>query len=115
MPCLEKAGFPGAPFDFRVEGVTAIEKTDELTGLASIEITDPKRRGQAGKDLRPMVRIVDAKGKDLVIPGTDLPAQYLLPPRAVVTVQNGAEVGVGEDRRSRSQPERVILTSVAPR
>ncbi|MBS3958182.1 MAG: DNA-directed RNA polymerase subunit beta' [Xanthomonadaceae bacterium] len=79
-----------------VEGVTAIEKTDELTGLASIEITDPKRRGQAGKDLRPMVRIVDAKGKDLVIPGTDLPAQYLLPPRAVVTVQNGAEVGVGD-------------------
>ena len=79
-----------------VEGVTAIEKTDELTGLASIEITDPKRRGQAGKDLRPMVRIVDAKGKDLQIPGTDLPAQYLLPPRAVVTVQNGAEVGVGD-------------------
>jgi DNA-directed RNA polymerase subunit beta' len=79
-----------------VEGVTAIEKTDDLTGLTAIEITDPKRRGQAGKDLRPMVRIVDAKGKDLQIPGTDLPAQYLLPPRAVVTVQNGAEVGVGD-------------------
>ncbi|MGL6290783.1 MAG: DNA-directed RNA polymerase subunit beta', partial [Silanimonas sp.] len=79
-----------------VEGVTAIEKTDDLTGLTAIEITDPKRRGQAGKDLRPMVRIVDAKGKDMQIPGTDLPAQYLLPPRAVVTVQNGAEVGVGD-------------------
>ena len=79
-----------------VEGVTLVEKVDELTGLASVEIIDPKRRGAAGKDLRPIVRIVDAAGKDLNIPGTDLPAQYLLPPRAVITLQNGAAVGVGD-------------------
>jgi DNA-directed RNA polymerase subunit beta' len=79
-----------------VEGITAIEKTDELTGLASVEITDPKRRGSAGKDLRPIVRIVDERGKDLTIPGTDLPAQYLLPPRSIVTLQDGAPVGVGD-------------------
>ncbi|MBB5209806.1 DNA-directed RNA polymerase subunit beta' [Chiayiivirga flava] len=79
-----------------VEGMTVIEKTDELTGLASVEITDPKRRGSAAKDLRPIVRIVDEKGKDLNIPGTDLPAQYMLPPRAVVSLQDGASVGVGD-------------------
>ncbi|MEJ1250597.1 DNA-directed RNA polymerase subunit beta' [Denitratimonas tolerans] len=79
-----------------VEGVTVIEKIDELTGLASVEITDPKRRGSTGKDLRPIVRIVDAGGQDINIPGTDLPAQYLLPPRAVLTLQNGAPVGVGD-------------------
>ncbi len=79
-----------------VEGITAIEKTDELTGLASIEITDPKRRGSAGKDLRPIIRIIDGNGKDLSIPGTDLPAQYLLPPRSVVNLQDGAPVGVGD-------------------
>ena len=79
-----------------VDGVTVIEKTDELTGLASREITDPKRRGSTGKDLRPIVRIVDAKGKDLNIPGTDLPAQYLLPPRSIVNLQDGAPVGVGD-------------------
>jgi len=79
-----------------VEGVTTIEKTDELTGLASVEITDPKRRGSMGKDLRPIVRIVDAKGKDMSIPGTDMPAQYLLPPRSLVNLQNGAPVGVGD-------------------
>jgi DNA-directed RNA polymerase subunit beta' len=90
----EVAGF--VRFVDFVEGVTAIEKTDELTGLASIEITDPKRRGSAGKDLRPIVRIVDGNGKDLAIPGTDLPAQYLLPPKSVVTLQDGAPVGVGD-------------------
>jgi DNA-directed RNA polymerase subunit beta' len=79
-----------------VEGVTAIEKTDELTGLASVEVTDPKRRGSAGKDLRPMVRIVDGDGNDLNIPGTDMPAQYLLPPRSIVTLQDNSPVGVGD-------------------
>ncbi|RDZ27644.1 DNA-directed RNA polymerase subunit beta' [Lysobacter silvisoli] len=79
-----------------VDGVTVIEKTDEQTGLASREITDPKRRGSQGKDLRPVVRIVDKNGKDLSIPGTDLPAQYLLPPRSIVNLQDGAAVGVGD-------------------
>ncbi|WMJ67951.1 DNA-directed RNA polymerase subunit beta' [Stenotrophomonas sp. 24(2023)] len=79
-----------------VDGVTVIEKTDELTGLASREITDPKRRGTQAKDLRPIVRIVDGKGNDLSIPGTDLPAQYLLPPRSIVNLQDGAPVGVGD-------------------
>jgi DNA-directed RNA polymerase subunit beta' len=90
----EVAGF--VRFVDFVDGITVIEKTDELTGLASREITDPKRRGSMGKDLRPIVRIVDAKGKDLNIPGTDLPAQYLLPPRSIVNLQDGAPVGVGD-------------------
>lgn len=90
----EVAGFIRL-IDF-VDGITVIEKTDELTGLASREITDPKRRGTQAKDLRPIVRIVDAKGNDLSIPGTDLPAQYLLPPRSIVNLQDGAPVGVGD-------------------
>lgn len=90
----EVAGF--VRFVDFVDGITVIEKTDELTGLASREITDPKRRGSQGKDLRPLVRIVDKDGKDLSIPGTDMPAQYLLPPRSVVNLQDGAAVGVGD-------------------
>ncbi|MFT3761011.1 MAG: DNA-directed RNA polymerase subunit beta' [Pseudoxanthomonas sp.] len=90
----EVAGF--VRFVDFVDGVTVIEKTDELTGLASREITDPKRRGSTGKDLRPIIRIVDKNGKDLSIPGTDLPAQYLLPPRSIVNLQDGAAVGVGD-------------------
>ncbi|GHC08037.1 DNA-directed RNA polymerase subunit beta' [Thermomonas carbonis] len=90
----EVAGFMRF-IDF-IDGVTVIEKTDDLTGLASREITDPKRRGTQAKDLRPLVRIVDKDGKDLTIPGTDLPAQYLLPPRSIVNLQHGAAVGVGD-------------------
>ena len=90
----EVAGF--VRFVDFVDGVTVIEKTDELTGLASREITDPKRRGSQAKDLRPIVRIVDKKGNDLSIPGTDLPAQYLLPPRSIVNLQDGDAVSVGD-------------------
>ena len=79
-----------------IDGNTVQEQIDELTGLASSVVTDPKRRGSAAKDLRPMVRLVDKKGGELRLPGTDIPAQYFLPAGAIVSLQNGAEVGVGD-------------------
>ncbi|MET0050190.1 MAG: DNA-directed RNA polymerase subunit beta', partial [Candidatus Thiodiazotropha sp.] len=83
-------------FENFVDGVTVQKKTDEVTGLSSLEIIDPKQRPAAGKDIRPMVKLVDAKGKDLNIAGTDIPAHYYLPANAVVNVQDGADVGVGD-------------------
>ncbi|UXI67394.1 DNA-directed RNA polymerase subunit beta' [Tahibacter amnicola] len=79
-----------------VDGVTVQAQTDELTGLESAVVTDPKRRGTSAKDLRPTVRIEDRKGKELKLPGTDIPAQYFLPAGAIVSLQDGAEVGVGD-------------------
>ncbi len=79
-----------------IDGVTIQEQIDELTGLASAVVTDPKRRGTAAKDLRPIVRLEDKKGKQLKLPGSDVPAQYFLPAGAIVSLQNGAEVGVGD-------------------
>ena len=79
-----------------IDGITVQEQIDELTGLASAVVTDPKRRGTAAKDLRPIVRLEDKKGKQLKLPGSDVPAQYFLPAGAIVSLQNGAEVGVGD-------------------
>ncbi|MBZ0221746.1 MAG: DNA-directed RNA polymerase subunit beta' [Dokdonella sp.] len=81
--------------DFQ-DGITVQEQIDELTGLASAVVTDPKRRGTAAKDLRPMVRLLDKKGGELRLPGSDIPAQYFLPAGAIVSLQNGSEVGVGD-------------------
>nr|WP_207190949.1 DNA-directed RNA polymerase subunit beta' [Halochromatium salexigens] len=83
-------------FEDFIDGVTVQSKTDEVTGLASLEIMDPKQRPAAGKDLRPMVKLLDASGAELNIAGTDLPARYYLPALAIVTVSDGAEVGVGD-------------------
>jgi len=79
-----------------IDGITVQEQIDDLTGLQSAVVTDPKRRGVAAKDLRPLVRIEDKKGKDLRLPGTDIPAQYFLPAGAIISLQDGAEVGVGD-------------------
>ncbi|MEJ2534449.1 MAG: DNA-directed RNA polymerase subunit beta', partial [Gammaproteobacteria bacterium] len=79
-----------------VDGVTVQKKTDEITGLSSLVVTDPKQRGVAGKDLRPMVQLVDASGKELKIPGTDVFAHYFLPAEAIVGLEDGAEVAVGD-------------------
>jgi DNA-directed RNA polymerase subunit beta' len=79
-----------------VEGVSVQRTTDEITGLTSLVITDPKARGTAGKDLKPMVKLVDEKGKDLCIAGTDIPAMYFLPAGAIVGLEDGAKVGVGD-------------------
>jgi len=79
-----------------VDGVTVQKKTDEVTGLSSLEVIDPKQRPAAGKDIRPMVKLEDEDGNDMNIAGTDIPAHYFLPANAVVGVQDGADVGVGD-------------------
>ena len=79
-----------------VEGVTVDKQIDEVTGLTSMIVRDPKQRGTASKDMRPMVKLVDGKGEDLLLVGTDIPAQYFLPGGAIVTVSDGGEVGIGD-------------------
>ena len=79
-----------------IDGVTVQQHTDEVTGLSSIVIIDAKQRPTAGKDLRPMVKLVDAKGNDVNIAGTNLPANYALPGGAIVTVSDAVEVNVGD-------------------
>jgi DNA-directed RNA polymerase subunit beta' len=79
-----------------VEGVSVQRNVDEMTGISSQVVTDPKQRGSAGKDLRPMLKLVDDKGKDLCLAGTEIPAQYVLPAGAIVNVEDGGTVAVGD-------------------
>ena len=79
-----------------VEGTTVIREVDDITGMTSLVITDPKQRATSAKDLKPTVKLVNAKGKDLMIPGTDIPAHYPLPANAVIVVSDNGEVNVGE-------------------
>jgi DNA-directed RNA polymerase subunit beta' len=78
------------------DGITIKRQTDELTGLSTIEILDGKDRPQAGKDIRPMVKLVDEQGNDVFHPGTEMPAQYLLPAKAIVNLNDGADVQIGD-------------------
>ncbi len=79
-----------------IDQVTMTRQTDELTGLSSIVITDPAQRSSAGKEMRPMVKLIDAKGNDVMIAGTEIPAQYFLPGNAIVNLEDGSEVNIGD-------------------
>ena len=85
-----------AQFGEFIEGVSVQKEQDEITGLSSTVVIDPKQRPAAGKDMRPMVKLVDAKGDDLMIAGTDIPAQYFLPAGAIVGIEDGDIVKVGD-------------------
>ncbi|WP_413113825.1 DNA-directed RNA polymerase subunit beta' [Thaumasiovibrio sp. DFM-14] len=79
-----------------IDGVTVSRQTDELTGLSSVVILDAAERASAGKDMRPTIKLVDENGHDVMIPGTDMPAQYFLPGKAIVQLEDGANVGIGD-------------------
>jgi DNA-directed RNA polymerase subunit beta' len=90
----EAAGY--MKFQDFVDGVTVESRVDEHTGLSSIVAIDPKQRGAAGKDLRPIARLVDAKGKDLRFPDSKEAIAYPLSVGAIVVMEDGQKVGVGD-------------------
>jgi DNA-directed RNA polymerase subunit beta' len=49
------------------EGLTVAKQVDEVTGLSTLVVIDPKRRGSA-KVVRPQVKLIDANGKEVKIP-----------------------------------------------
>jgi len=79
-----------------IDGITMHKQTDDLTGLTSIVVADQKQRGASGKELKPMIKLVDDKGEDLYLAGTNLIAQYFLPADAIINFEDGAKVKIGD-------------------
>jgi DNA-directed RNA polymerase subunit beta' len=90
----EVAGF--IRFQDFIDGITVSSQVDEITGLSSTVVMDPKQRGAGGKDLRPVIKLVTSKGKEVCFANTDIPAVYALPPGALVNLEDGAQVSVGD-------------------
>jgi len=78
------------------EGISVQKETDDITGLSSIVVIDPKQRPTAGKDMRPLMTLVDEKGNDLNIAGTEQAARYFLPSGAIINIEDGNDVSVGD-------------------
>ena len=82
-------------FEDFVDDVTVTTQVDEFTGLTSILVLDPAQRG-AGVGYRPTARLVDSAGEPVFFPNTDIPAVYVLPAGAVLSMEDGATVVVGD-------------------
>jgi DNA-directed RNA polymerase subunit beta' len=88
----EVAGF--IKFQDFVDGMTVATQLDEVTGLSSTVVMDAKQRG--GKDLKPTIKLVNGKGKEITFANTVIPAVYTLPSGALINLEDGAKVSVGD-------------------
>jgi DNA-directed RNA polymerase subunit beta' len=77
------------------EGLTVAKQVDEVTGLSTLVVIDPKRRGST-KVVRPQVKLIDASGKEVKIPGTDHSVTIGFQIGALIQVRDGQDVGPGE-------------------
>ncbi|MBK7315504.1 DNA-directed RNA polymerase subunit beta' [Candidatus Aalborgicola defluviihabitans] len=84
-----------AHFENVEEGLTVAKQVDEVTGLSTMVVIDPKRRG-ATKVVRPQVKLIDATGNEVKIPGTDHSVTIGFPVGSLVQVRDGQDVGPGE-------------------
>ncbi len=77
------------------EGLTVAKQLDEVTGLSTLVVIDPKRRGST-KVVRPQVKLIDASGKEVKIPGTDHSVTIGFQIGSLIQVRDGMDVGPGE-------------------
>jgi DNA-directed RNA polymerase subunit beta' len=84
-----------AQFENVEEGLTVAKQVDDVTGLSTLVVIDPKRRGSA-KVIRPQVKLIDASGNEVKIPGTDHSVTIGFPIGALVQVRDGQDVNPGE-------------------
>ena len=84
-----------AKFENVEEGLTVAKQVDEVTGLSTLVVIDPKRRGSA-KVVKPQVKLIDANGNEVKIPGTDHSVTIGFQVGALIQVRDGMDVGPGE-------------------
>src|SRR6185437_9321702 len=81
------------------EGVTVIKEADEVTGLTTLKVIDPaKVKGAKSKDksLRPIARLLDAKGREVKIADTDVAVIISFQIGDIITVRDGQNVSAGD-------------------
>ncbi len=78
------------------EGVTVAKQIDEVTGLSTLVVIDPKRSTTQSKGMRPMVRLYGKNGQEVKLSGTETAVSVTFQTGSIITVEDGQQVGVGD-------------------
>ena len=78
------------------EGATVAKQIDEVTGLSTLVVIDPKRSTAQSKGVRPMVRLYGKNGQEVKLAGTDTAVSVTFQTGCIITVEDGQQVGVGD-------------------
>jgi DNA-directed RNA polymerase subunit beta' len=77
------------------EGVTVAKQIDEITGLSTLVVIDPKRRGTT-KTVRPQVKLLSETGEEVKLAATDHSVNITFQVGSIITVKDGEQVSVGD-------------------
>ena len=84
-------------FEHVEEGVTVAKQIDDVTGLSTLVVIDPKRGSKSQqKGLRPQVKLLDDAGQEVKIHGTDHAVAITFQVGSIITVRDGQQVAVGD-------------------
>ncbi len=80
------------------EGVTVAKQVDDVTGLSTLVVIDPKQRrtGASAKGVRPQVKLLDDNGAEIHLAGSDMPVNITFQLGSIITVKDAQKVSVGE-------------------
>ncbi|MDR0770174.1 MAG: DNA-directed RNA polymerase subunit beta' [Burkholderiales bacterium] len=79
------------------EGVTVAKQVDDVTGLSTLVVIDPKRRvGSTAKGVRPQVKLLDERGEEILLAGSDQPVNITFQLSSIITVKDDQVVNVGD-------------------
>ncbi len=91
----EYAGF--IKFENVEEGVTVAKQVDDVTGLSTLVVIDPKSRTKANaKGVRPQVKLMDDKGQEVKLHDTEHAVAITFHVGSLITVKDGQQVAVGD-------------------
>ncbi len=84
-------------FENVVEGATVAKQIDDVTGLSTLVVIDPKRGSKSqAKGVRPQVKLMDESGNEIKIHGTDHSVTITFQVGSLITVKDGQGVSVGD-------------------
>ncbi|MCL2297675.1 MAG: DNA-directed RNA polymerase subunit beta' [Proteobacteria bacterium] len=79
------------------EGVTVAKQVDDVTGLSTLVVIDPKRRaGSSARGVRPQVKLLDERGEEIFLAGSDQPVNITFQLGSIITVKDDQIVNVGD-------------------
>jgi DNA-directed RNA polymerase subunit beta' len=82
-------------FENFIDGVTVTTQIDEFTGLSNTVVLD-NTGSSSDSGTRPIIKLVNGRGKAINFTNTDIPAVYELPHGAIISMSSGDKVVVGD-------------------
>jgi len=85
-----------AKFENVEEGVTVAKQIDDVTGLSTLVVVESKQKSGQSKGLRPQIKLLDNKGKEVKLNETDNPVNITFQLGYIITVTDNQAVKKGD-------------------